>query len=100
MNADEDIVRISAAQLAALLAELERLRALEAELPALLTRIRAERDAEKLVELHQRDKDDPESARQRARNRYRLKRDEINAKRREAYKRRNATPVPPLSDEA
>ncbi len=69
-------------------AELERLQKLEAELPSIIVKAKEEESKDALNRLHQRDKENPELARQRATNRYKLKKDEINAKRREAYKQK------------
>ena len=81
MSADQETVVIAKE-------ELERLRKLEADLPALLEKAKADEAKDALNRLHQRDKENPELARQRANNRYKLKKEEINAKRREAYQRK------------
>lgn len=80
--------------------EVERLRKLEEDLPALLEAAREEERKNALIRLHQRDKENPELARARALKRYNLNKEEINAKRREAYrlkKEMDQTPGVPLS---
>ena len=71
-------------------AELEELRRLKAELPSLLEKAKEEERKDALVRLHKRDKENPEGARQRAKRLYDLKKDEIKAKRRDAYQRKKA----------
>jgi hypothetical protein len=66
--------------------EYEELLKLKADLPAMLEKAKEEEQKEALVRLHQRDKENPEGARKRALKRYNRNKDEINAKRREAYK--------------
>jgi hypothetical protein len=67
-------------------AEYERLKKLEGELPAVIAKTKEERDRERLKELSQRHKDNPDEHRQKALKRYYKNKEEINAKRREAYK--------------
>jgi hypothetical protein len=69
-------------------AEWERLQKIEADLPALLEKTKQERDKERLQELSQRNKENPEEQRKKALKRYYRSKDEINAKRREAYKKK------------
>jgi membrane protein involved in colicin uptake len=71
-------------------AELDRLRAIVNEMPAVIERVKQERDKERLKELSQRHKENPEQHRQNALNRYYKNKEEINAKRREAYKKKKA----------
>jgi hypothetical protein len=66
--------------------EYEELLKLKADLPAILEKAKEEEQKEALVRLHQRDKENPEGARKRALKRYNRNKDQINAKRREAYK--------------
>jgi membrane protein involved in colicin uptake len=82
-------------------AEWERLQKLEADLPALLEKTKQERDKERLKELSQRNKENPEEHRRKAKEYYTLKKDIIKAKRREAYARKKAeTPaIPDVSSE-
>ncbi len=69
---------------------LEELRKLKEELPALLEKAKADEAKDALHRLHQRDKENPEGHRERSKKRYELKKDEILAKRREAYKAKKA----------
>jgi hypothetical protein len=69
-------------------AELERLRKLEEELPTVVEKVKQERDKERLKELSQHHKENPEEHRQKVLKRYHKNKEEINAKRREAYKKR------------
>jgi hypothetical protein len=66
--------------------EYEELLKLKTDLPAMLEKAKEDEQKEALVRLHQRDKENPEGARKRALKRYNRNKDEINAKRREAYK--------------
>lgn len=75
----EEVVTISKA-------ELKELRKLKEDLPILLEKAKEEERKDALHRLHQRDKENPEIARKRAMKRYTLNKEEINAKRREAYK--------------
>ena len=68
---------------------LERLRALEAleaSLPDLLAKAKADRDKERLTTLHEKQKTDPEPNRVRVLANYHKNKEEVNAKRREAYR--------------
>ncbi len=67
-------------------AELEELRKLKADLPAIIAQAKEEENKDALKKLHQRDKENPEGARKRAMKRYNQNKEEINAKRREAYR--------------
>ena len=69
-------------------AEWEELQRLKEELPTLLVQAKEEEARDILHRLHQRDKENPELARKRAQKRYAHNKDEILAKRREAYKRK------------
>ena len=71
--------------------ELERLQKLEAELPSLLESVRNESTKDRLAELHKKQKENPERHREQSKKRYELKKDEILAKRREAYQRKKAS---------
>jgi hypothetical protein len=66
--------------------ELERLQKLEADLPAMLATAKEERDKERLAKLRQKEKENPEPHRKKALERYHKNKDEILAKRREAYR--------------
>jgi hypothetical protein len=66
--------------------ELERLQKIANEMPAVIDKVKQERDKERLKELSQRHKENPEEHRQKALKRYYKNKEEINAKRREAYK--------------
>jgi len=71
------------------LVPLERLRALEAleaSLPELLAKTKAERDKERLLELHAKAKADPKAHSKTVLAKYHKNKVEINARRREAYK--------------
>ncbi len=68
--------------------EWERLKQLEADLPALLDAARKQERSDALARLHQRDKENPEAHRLRSKRRYELKGDAIKAQRREAYRRK------------
>lgn len=70
--------------------EIERLRKLEADLPAMLEKARHEGGMDRLKILNQRHKDNPEEHRRKSKERYALKKDQILAKRREAYKLKKA----------
>lgn len=67
-------------------AELEELRKLKADLPAIINKAKEDERKDALTRLHQRDRENPEMARERAIKRYNRNKDEINAKRREAYR--------------
>ncbi len=71
-------------------AELEELRKLKEDLPAIIEKAKAEEAKDALHRLHQRDKENPEGHRERSKKHYELKKDEILAKRREAYKAKKA----------
>ncbi len=71
-------------------AELEELRKLKADLPAIIAQAKEEENKDALKKLHQRDKENPEKHRARALKSYERNKDAINAKRREAYKRKVA----------
>jgi hypothetical protein len=75
-------------------AEWEELRKLKEELPSLLEKAKEEERKDALHRLHQRDKENPEIARKRAMKRYTLNKEEINAKRREAYKLKKTQSAP------
>jgi hypothetical protein len=75
------------------LVPIERLRALEtleAEIPAMLEKVKIERDKERLLMLHKKAKENPKEASEKALKRYYKNKEEINAKRREAYKLKKA----------
>ena len=74
------------------LVPLERLRALEAleaGIPEMLEKAKAERDKERLMILHAKQKSNPEPNRIRVLANYHKNKEEVNAKRREAYKLKN-----------
>ncbi len=79
MSAEEEMVLVPKS-------EIEKLRKLEAELPTIIEKTKVERDKERLKELAKRNKENPEHHREQSKKLYYLKRDEINAKRREAYR--------------
>jgi hypothetical protein len=83
-------------------AELEELRRLKADLPAIIEQAKLDRDKENLQKLTQRHKENPEKHRELSKRRYELKKDEILAKRREAYHRKkaaNASQAPGVSSD-
>lgn len=69
---------------------LRALEALEAEQPAIIAKAKADRDAERLRELHEKQKANPEPNKKRALANYHKNKEEINAKRREQYKAKKA----------
>ena len=71
-------------------AELAELRKLKEDLPAIIERAKEEDRKNALHRLHQRDKENPETARQRAKKAYERNKKEILAKRRELYQRKKA----------
>lgn len=77
------------------LERLRKLEALEADLPNILTKAKAERDKERLYELHQKQKANPEPNKKRVLANYHKNKEEINAKRREQYKAKKALAVQP-----
>ena len=77
--------------------ELEELRKLKEQLPAIVEKAKVEERKDALVRLHQRDKENPEAARERAIKRYTRNKEEINTKRREAYKLKKAAKNPGVS---
>ena len=81
--AESELVRIPRA-------ELEELRKLKEELPAIIEKAKIDRDKENLARLTQMHKDNPEKHREQSKKRYHQKKEEINAKRREAYKAKKA----------
>jgi hypothetical protein len=66
--------------------ELQELRALKEQLPAILENAKLEERKDALVRLHQRDKENPVAARERALKRYYRNKEEINTRRREIYR--------------
>jgi hypothetical protein len=79
MNGGNELVTVSAARL-------RELEALEASIPTLLEKTKAERDKERLTILHEKQKANPEPNKKRNLENYHKNKEEINAKRREAYK--------------
>jgi hypothetical protein len=67
------------------LIHLIHIQCLKAEMPAVIDKVKQERDKERLKELSQRHKENPEAHRQVAKKHYAKNREEILAKRREAY---------------
>ncbi len=66
--------------------ELERLRKLEADLPSVIAKAKEEGGMDRLKVLNQYNKEHPEEHRRKAKEYYALKKDQILAKRREAYR--------------
>jgi hypothetical protein len=66
--------------------ELEELRKLKEDLPNIIQHAIKTTQAERLSNLHQRAKNDPASEREKALQRYHKNKEEINSKRRKAYK--------------
>ena len=78
----------------------ERLRALEtleAEQSAIIAKAKKDRDAERLRELHEKQKANPEPNKKRTLANYHKNKEEINAKRREQYKAKKALESTPPS---
>jgi hypothetical protein len=71
-------------------AELEELRKLKADLPAILEATREQERKDAITRLHQRDKENPEAAKKRSKKHYMLNKEAVNAKRREAYHKKKA----------
>lgn len=67
-------------------AEWDALVALRDSLPSLLQQAKLDRDKENLARLTQMHKENPERHREQSRKRYNMKKDEILAKKREAYR--------------
>jgi len=75
------------------LVPVERLRALEAleaSLPDMLARAKVEANTERLNKLHEQRKVDPEAYSKKVLEKYHKNKEEINARRREAYKAKKA----------
>jgi hypothetical protein len=72
-------------------AELEELRKLKEELPAIIEKAKAEGGMDRLKVLNQKNKENPEEHRRKSKERYALKKDQILAKRREAYRLKKET---------
>jgi hypothetical protein len=73
---------------------LERLRALEAleaQLPVLIEKTKAERDRERLTVLHDKAKANPQEHSKKQLEKYHKNKEEINARRREAYRLKKET---------
>lgn len=71
------------------LVTIERLRALEAleaEIPTMLEKVKTESDKERLARLHEKARENPKEASEKALKRYYKNKEEINARRREAYR--------------
>jgi hypothetical protein len=68
--------------------EWEELVQLRNDLPTLLEKARKEAMNERLTQLHSKERENPEKRRQYAKQHYKSNREEILAKRREAYKRK------------
>jgi hypothetical protein len=71
-------------------AELEELRKLKEDLPAIIAQAKLDRDKENLARLSQMHKENPEKHREQSKKRYHQKKEEILAKKREAYQRKKA----------
>jgi hypothetical protein len=67
-------------------ARLRELEALEASIPTLLEKTKAERDKERLTELSAKNKENPKAHSDHVLKKYHQNKEEINAKRREAYR--------------
>jgi hypothetical protein len=67
-------------------ARLRELEALEASLPEVIAKAKTERDKERLLVLHEKQKSNPEPNRTRVLANYHKNKEEVNAKRREAYR--------------
>lgn len=78
-DSNEEMVLVSKA-------ELERLRKLEAEMPAIIEKAKHEGGMDRLKTLHKEQKENPQKHREQALRYYNLRKDEINAKKRAAYK--------------
>jgi hypothetical protein len=65
---------------------LKQLEALEADMPSIVARAKAERDKEKLEALHAARKANPEVYSKKVLEKYHKNKDEINARRRDAYR--------------
>lgn len=75
------------------LVPLDRLRALEAleaGLPDMLAKAKAERDKERFAMLHEKEKANPEPHKKKVLENYHKNKEEINTRRREAYKAKKA----------
>lgn len=79
----EDLVTITRA-------ELDELRKLKEDLPAMLEKAKQEGGMDRLRMLNERNKENPEEHRRKAKEYYELKKDKILAKRREAYRLKKA----------
>jgi len=80
------------------LVPLERLRALEAleaSLPELLAKAKADRDKERFAMLREKQKADSEPHKKKVLENYHKNKEEINARRREAYKAKKASATVP-----
>lgn len=75
-------------------AELEELRQLKADLPALLAKARAEGGMDRLKTLHDQQRADPAAYAEKARQRYHAKKAEVLARRRELYRTKKASAAP------
>lgn len=69
---------------------LKELEALEAEMPHIVARAKAEANAERFASLRARDKEDPDAHKKRSAEWKKTHREEYNAKRREQYKLKKA----------
>ena len=69
---------------------LRALEALEAGLPDMLARAKVERDKERFAMLHEKEKANPEPHKKKVLENYHKNKEEINARRREAYKAKKA----------
>ena len=64
--------------------------ALEAGLPDMLAKAKADRDKERFAMLHEKEKANPEPHKKKVLENYHKNKEEINARRREAYKAKKA----------
>lgn len=73
------------------LERLQALEALEADIPNIIAKAKADRDREKLDALHSARKADPETYAKKALEKYHKNKEEINVRRREAYRAKKET---------
>jgi len=84
------MVLVAEDELARLQARDAELQVLQAELPTLLEKARQEGGMDRLKMLHQKQRENPEKHREMCRKQYQQNKEKINAKRREAYRLKQA----------
>jgi hypothetical protein len=84
------MVWVAEDELARLKARDTELQALQAELPAMLEKAKHEGGMDRLKMLHQKQRENPEKHREMCRRQYQENKEKINAKRREAYRLKQA----------